>query len=90
MIEAPTTSRRIRTSTAAIRSLKPAGGGFKANFMMPNVVDANMKKWTDILNDCSAKLCDSAWSVEGATFDRDPLPVPLSTVKRSPRSAEST
>lgn len=32
-------------------SLKPAGGGFKANFMMPNVVDANMKKWTDILND---------------------------------------
>lgn len=32
-------------------SLKPAGGGFKANFMMPNVVDANMKRWTDILND---------------------------------------
>lgn len=32
-------------------SLKPAGGGFKANFMMPNVVDANMKKWTEILND---------------------------------------
>ncbi len=25
--------------------------GLKANFMMPNVVDANMKKWTEILND---------------------------------------
>lgn len=32
-------------------SLKPSTGGFKANFMMPNVVDANMKKWTQILND---------------------------------------
>lgn len=32
-------------------SLKPEGGKFKANFLMPNVVDANMKRWTEILND---------------------------------------